>query len=230
MAFVIVALDGPTGVGKSTLACQLAERNQLLYINTGSMFRCLAWKWNRLDKPENDEALQKLGEQTQIVLEADGRVRCDGEEISSVIRTEELSALASQVSRFVPIRHALKFQQRQLVEQAKIGGAYRGAVLEGRDIGTVVLPKADCKFFVEASPETRARRRFAELQAKDPGVRFEDVLEALKQRDEQDRNRSEAPLHKAANAILVDTSNLNFEQVLSVLEQYLRPFLLTESS
>jgi len=134
------------------------------------------------------------------------------------------------VSRFVPIRHALKFQQRQLVEQAKIGGVYRGAVLEGRDIGTVVLPQADCKFFVEASPETRARRRFAELQIKDPSVRFEEILEALKQRDEQDRNRSEAPLRKAADAILVDTSNLNVEQVLSVLEQHLRPFLLTESS
>ncbi|MEC8594244.1 MAG: (d)CMP kinase, partial [SAR324 cluster bacterium] len=121
MAFVIVALDGPTGVGKSTLARQLAERNQLLYVNTGSMFRCLAWKWNRLDKPENEEALQELGEQTQILLEADGRVFCDNEEISSAIRTEEVSALASQVSRFVPIRQALKFQQRQLVEQAKIG-------------------------------------------------------------------------------------------------------------
>ena len=130
MAFVIVALDGPTGVGKSTLARQLSERNQLLYVNTGSMFRCLAWKWNRLDKPENEEALQELGEQTQILLEADGRVFCDNEEISSAIRTEEVSALASQVSRFVPIRQALKFQQRQLVEQAKIGGVYRGAVLE----------------------------------------------------------------------------------------------------
>ena len=94
MAFVIVALDGPTGVGKSTLARQLAERNQLLYVNTGSMFRCLAWKWNRLDKPENEEALQELGEQTQILLEADGRVFCDNEEISSAIRTEEVSALA----------------------------------------------------------------------------------------------------------------------------------------
>ena len=125
MAFVIVALDGPTGVGKSTLARQLAERNQLLYVNTGSMCRCLAWKWNRLDKPENEEALQELGEQTQIVLEADGRVFCDHEEISSAIRTEEVSALASQVSRFVPIRQALKFQQRQLVEQSKIGGVYR---------------------------------------------------------------------------------------------------------
>ena len=85
-------------------------------------------------------------------------------------------------------------------------------------------------FFVEASPETRARRRFAELQAKDPNVRFEEVLEALKQRDEQDRNRSEAPLCKAVDAILVDTSNLNVEQVLSVLEHHLRPFLLAESS
>ena len=230
MAFVIVALDGPTGVGKSTLARQLAERNQLLYVNTGSMFRCLAWKWNHLNKPEKEEALQELGEQTQIALEADGRVFCDNEEISSAIRTEEVSALASQVSRFVPIRHALKFQQRQLVEQAKIGGVYRGAVLEGRDIGTVVLPQADCKFFVEASPETRARRRFTELQAKDPGVCVEEILEALKQRDERDHNRSEAPLRKAADAILVDTSNLNVEQVLSVLDQHLRPFLLTESS
>ena len=133
MAFVIVALDGPTGVA-GTLARQLAERNQLLYVNTGSMFRCLAWKWNRLDKPENEEALQELGEQTQILLEADGRVFCDNEEISSAIRTEEVSALASQVSRFVPIRQALKFQQRQLVEQAKIGDVYRGAVLEGREL------------------------------------------------------------------------------------------------
>ena len=185
---------------------------------------------DRLDKPENVEALQELGEQTQIVLEADGRVFCDNEEISSAIRTEEVSALASQVSRFVPIRQALKFQQRQLVEQAKIGGVYRGAELEGRDIGTVVLPQADCKFFVEASPEPRARRRFTELQAKHPGVCFEEILEALKQRDEQDHNRSEAPLRKAADAILVDTSNLNVEQVLSVLEQHMRPFLLAEFS
>jgi cytidylate kinase len=230
MAFVVVALDGPTGVGKSTLARQLAERNQLLYVNTGSMYRCLAWKWKSLDKPESEEMLKELGEQAQIVLEADGQVLCDGEEISSAIRTEEISVLASQVSRFAPIRQALKFQQRQLVEQAKIRGIYQGAVLEGRDIGTIVLPQADCKFFVEASSEIRAHRRFAELQAKDPSARFEKVLEALRQRDEQDRNRSEAPLRKADDAILVDTSELNVEQLLSVLELHLRPFLLTESS
>ena len=134
------------------------------------------------------------------------------------------------MSRFAPIRQALKLQQRQLVEQEKIRGVYQGSVLEGRDIGTVVLPQADCKFFVEASPETRARRRFAELQAKDPSACFKEVLEALKQRDEQDINRSEAPLRKADDAILVDTSELNIEQSLSVLEQHLRPYLLTESS
>lgn len=230
MSFVVVALDGPTGVGKSTLARQLAERHQLLYVNTGSMFRCLAWKWQRQGCPEEETSLTELGSQTQIELTLDGRVLCDGEDLSEVLRTEEISALASQISRFAPIRQTLKIQQRALVAQARQAGEFRGAVLEGRDIGTVVLPQADCKFFIEASPVTRAQRRFAELQSKDPSTRYEDVLQALEQRDEQDRTRSEAPLRQASDAILVDTSNLSVAEVLSVLDEHLCPFLSPESS
>jgi cytidylate kinase len=229
MSFVVVALDGPTGVGKSTIARALAERQGFLYVNTGAMFRCLAWKWQQLGCPENVEELTALGSQTRIEMRPDGRIFCDGAEVTTAIRTEEISALASKVSQFSPIRQALKTQQRHLVASAREQAEAQGAVLEGRDIGTVVLPDAECKFFVEASAGVRAQRRFAELQQRDANVRYEDVLQALEQRDAQDRNRTEAPLVPADDAILIDTSHLNIEQVLQELQRHLTPHLATET-
>ena len=169
------------------------------------------------------ESFEKYLEEINITFDSLNRIIFNGVDVSSEIRKKVVTTKVSKVSSIKEVRKKMVYLQRKISSNID-------CVIEGRDIGTVVFPQADCKFFVEASPETRARRRFAESQAKDPGVCFEEILEALKQRDEQDRNRSEAPLRRAVDAILVDTSNLNVEQALSVLEQHLRPFLLTESS
>ena len=216
MGFKIIAIDGPSGVGKSTIARQLADKLDCLYVDTGAMFRCLAWTWWNSGCPESDESLAKLGDQTSIVF-GNQKVICDDTDVTQEIRTERISRLASKISRFPLIREVMKKQQRVLVEEVRKSSSYRGAVLEGRDIGTVVFPTADFKFYVDASPEIRAKRRLLQLQVRgeDPG--FEEILCALQKRDYQDQNREIAPLKPAEDATIVDTAELSAEQVLEYL-------------
>ena len=219
MSFKIITIDGPTGVGKSTIARQLAAKLDCLYVDTGAMFRCLAWSWTTQGCPESDESLEKLGDQTRIVFENE-KVICDYTDVTQEIRTERISAKASKISGFPLIREVMKKQQRALVEEVRRSESYRGAVLEGRDIGTVVFPAAEFKFYVDASPEIRAKRRLLQLQKSGEDVDYEEVLSALQKRDFQDQNRKVAPLKPANDAIIVDTGRLTADGVLENLLNY----------
>ena len=220
MSFKIITIDGPTGVGKSTIARQLATKLDCLYVDTGAMFRCLAWSWTAQGCPESDESLEKLGDQTRIVFENE-KVICDYTDVTQEIRTERISAKASKISGFPLIREVMKKQQRALVEEVRRSESYRGAVLEGRDIGTVVFPAAEFKFYVDASPEIRAKRRLLQLQKSGEDVDYEEVLNALRKRDFQDQNRKVAPLKPANDAIIVDTGRLTADGVLENLLNYI---------
>ena len=216
MSFKIIAIDGPAGVGKSTIAHKLAAELSCVYVDTGAMFRCLALSWGKQGCPKSDLSLQELGEQTRIYFE-DEKTFCDEIDVTDEIRSENISSLASRISLFPSIREVMKKKQRSLVKEECESGNYKGAVLEGRDIGTVVFPDADHKFYVDASPEIRAERRYLELRGQDVDVDFQEILSALVERDHQDKSRSIAPLRAAEDAIIIDTGNMSIDEVMQHL-------------
>ena len=216
MGFIIIAIDGPSGVGKSTIAGKLAAELGYVYVDTGAMFRCLALCWGKKGCPESDLVLKELGEQTRIFFD-DEKIFCDGIDVSDDIRSEEISSLASRISLFPSIREVLKNKQRSLVIEESKAGNYKGAVLEGRDIGTVIFPSADYKFYIDASPEIRAKRRYLQLIKQRADVDFQEILTAILERDYQDKNRSIAPLRASKDAIILDTGNMKIEEVMHYL-------------
>ncbi len=210
----IVAIDGPAGAGKSTLAARLAERFGLLNLETGAMFRAFAFKALRdgvaLDDPA---ALTALSESTAIRLvpgNPGNSVFLDEEDVTGRIREADVTAAASQVSVHPAVRRWMVGIQRQLGEQG-------GVVMEGRDIGTAVFPDAEIKIFLDAAPEIRGLRRFEQLG---PGatVAQETVLREIRERDERDRTRVESPLKPAPDAVAIDSSSLSFDQVFAAAE------------
>ena len=213
MGFITIAIDGPSGVGKSTIARKLAAKLSCLYVDTGAMFRCLALSWGEQGCPDSDLSLKKLAEQTKIYFE-DGKVYCDEVDVTEEIRSEDISALASKISLFPSIREVMKKKQRVLVKEEFESGNYKGAVLEGRDIGTVIFPFADHKFYIDASPEIRAKRRHMQLREQDVDSNFQVILASILERDHQDKNRSLAPLRAAEDAKIIDTGNMNIEDVI----------------
>lgn len=215
----IVALDGPSGAGKSTLARELAKRLHFLWIDTGALYRCIglaAWRAHG-GLPVQRERVLSLLPSLRISFGQGHRVFLNGEDVSEAIRRPEVSLLASELSAWPEIRAALLEEQRALALAAP-----RGAVLDGRDIGTVVFPDADLKFFVTASPEERARRRQKELATQGISKTVEEVLSEQNQRDLADSGRVFAPLRQAEDALLMDTSEQSLEQATGGLEREVR--------
>ena len=216
MSFIIIAIDGPSGVGKSTIARKLAAKLSYLYVDTGAMFRCLALSWGKQGCPESDLYLYELGENTKIDFK-DDNIFCDEIDVTDEIRSEKISSLASRISLFPSIREVMKKKQQDMVEEECEAGNYKGAILEGRDIGTVVFPSADYKYYLDASPEIRAERRYLQLQGHNVDLDFEKILSAIRERDHQDKNRILAPLKVAEDAITIDTGNMNIDEVMKHL-------------
>jgi len=204
---LIIAVDGPAGSGKSSASRLLAERLSYRYIDTGAMYRAAAVAAYRSGvSVENDVALEQLMKDVVISFKS-GRIHLDGEDVSRAIREPEIDGLSSAVSARAPIRKALIALQRRMAENG-------GVVMEGRDIGTVVLPDADIKFFITASAEVRGRRRYTERIERGETADLEEVIEAMKRRDERDAQRELSPLVPADDAQVLETSSLNLEEVV----------------
>jgi cytidylate kinase len=211
---VIVAIDGPAGAGKSTVARHLARHFGLLNLETGAMYRAFAFKALRAGLPLNESAgLESLAAETSIRLEPgeDGnRVLLDGEDVTGLIRNQTVTDAASQVSVWPAIRAWMVRMQQEM-------GARGGVVMEGRDIGTVVFPQAEVKIFLDAAPEVRGLRRYDQLGPK-PAIQPQEVICDLRARDERDRNRADSPLKPAPDAVLLDSTNLTLEEVVAAAE------------
>jgi CMP/dCMP kinase len=211
---IIVAIDGPSGAGKSTIARHLARRFGLLNLETGAMYRAFALKALRAGLPlDGSEVLEGLASQTSIRLEPGeehNRVLLDGEDVTALLRNQTVTDAASRISIFPAIRAWMVALQQQL-------GAGGGVVMEGRDIGTVVFPKAEVKIFLDAAPEVRGLRRYEQLGPK-PEVQPAKVIRDLRARDERDRNRADSPLRPAADAVLVDSTGMTLEEAVLAVE------------
>lgn len=208
----VVAIDGPAGSGKSTVARRVAAALDLTLVDTGAIYRCLALRAEQSGVAHDDEpALARLAGAMRVGFERGGlgeRVWLDGREVTAAIRTAAVSQAASRVSAHPAVRRALLATQRDL-------GRDGGVVLEGRDIGTVVFPDAEVKVFLEAGDEVRARRRWAELRQRGQAEPFERTLAEVRQRDERDRGRAVAPLRAAPDAVSIDTGPLTIDQVVA---------------
>lgn len=213
----ILAIDGPAGAGKSTVARAMASRFGLLNIETGAMYRAFALGALRrgLD-PEDGAALARLAAKTRLTLVDGGRVLLNGEDVTGALRTPEAASAASRVSVHAPVRAWLVGLQ-QALGRAMPPGA-RGVVMEGRDVGTVVFPEASLKVFLEASPEARAHRR---LRQEDGADRAE-VLRDMAARDRRDRSRAVSPLAAAEDAVVIDSTALSLEEVIARVEALVR--------
>ncbi|MCI9157023.1 MAG: (d)CMP kinase [Lawsonibacter sp.] len=214
MSYRSIAIDGPAGAGKSTLARKLAEKLGFLYVDTGAIYRTVALKalWEKAD-PADPVQVVPLLEGLEIHMDYENgeqKMYLEGEDVSAAIRRHKVSGAASQVSAIPEVRAFLLEFQRKLARE-------RDVVMDGRDIGTVVLPNADVKVFLTAAPEARAQRRLLELEQRGEQADFDAILRDIQERDWQDEHRSIAPLRQAADAALLDTTSLNLEQSLEAL-------------
>jgi cytidylate kinase len=204
---LVIAIDGPAGAGKSTISKRIAERLGLVLVDTGSIYRTIALIASERGLTK-EEDIARLAQELELHLDS-GKVRAGARDVSAQIRTQEVSQAASRVSALPLVRKGLLDIQR------RIGRSHpKGAVLEGRDIGTVVFPDAEVKVFLTASDEERARRRMVDLERAGKPESFEAVLASIKERDARDSERAVAPLKPAADALILDTTKLTLDQVL----------------
>jgi cytidylate kinase len=215
---LVIAIDGPSASGKSTLGRMLARELGLLYIDTGSMYRAVALAVIESSANERDHlAVSSLAERIKIDLAGDPdslRIRLNGRDVTSRIRDEDVTRVSSIVSTIPAVRRAMVRQQRELGQ--------RGAVMNGRDIGTVVFPDADIKFFLDASVTKRAERRLAEERAINPGAEYQQTLADITDRDHRDTTREDSPLLAAADAIVVDSTGMSIDDVFEKMMMFVR--------
>jgi CMP/dCMP kinase len=213
---MIIAIDGPSASGKSTLGRMLARALKLLYIDTGSMYRAVALAVIEAKlNPSDSEAVVALANRLDVDLAGDPdslQVLLDGRDITELIRTESVTEVSSIVSTIPGVRRAMVARQREM--------ARRGAVLNGRDIGTVVFPDADIKFFLTASPEERAERRFEEDRLTHADASLEQTMTEMVERDRRDSTRKDSPLKVADGAIVVDSSGLSIDEVFERMMEH----------
>ena len=211
---LIVAIDGPVGSGKSTVARRVAEMLGYTHLDSGAMYRAVGLKALRLGVPlDSSDRLAKLAKAARIdLLPQDGKLRVllDGEDVTEAIRTPDVSHAASVVAVVPGVRHPMVAEQRR-------AGAQGGVVMEGRDIGSVVFPDADLKIFLDASPEVRASRRQREHEEKGEPMEFDRVLEEVRVRDRRDREREMSPLVRAADAVVVDNTAMDAQETARVI-------------
>ena len=209
-----VAIDGPAGAGKSTIARRAAEKLGYIYVDTGALYRAVGLKFSKTGADtSSDEEIERVLSETAVDIRFSGgeqHVFLDGEDVSGLIRTPEASMMASAVSAKPAVRAFLLEMQRRLAYENNV-------IMDGRDIGTVVLPDAQVKIFLTASPEERARRRYEEMAAKGQEISYENVLDDLIKRDYNDSHRAVAPLTPAPDALLVDTTGNTLEQSVEQL-------------
>jgi len=206
-----IAIDGPSGAGKSTVAESLAKRLGYNYVDTGAMYRSVALRIKEKGiSPEHELMIKQLARSLRIAFVIEGdqtHVFCNGEDVTEVIRKPEITRLASAISKQKGLREALVQMQREM-------GRGGGVVLEGRDIGTVVFPDAEVKFYLDAKSEERVRRRYDEMVEKGMVADFKETQEELVQRDHNDMHRDQSPLKKAKDAVFIDSTHRSAEQVV----------------
>ncbi len=205
-----IAIDGPAGSGKSTVAKKIAEKLNIIYIDTGAMYRAITLKLKDIDKKIYEEACNN----TNIEF-INNKIFLDGKDVSSQIRSEEISKLTSDISK-------IDFVRKKLVSIQKEIATKNSVVMEGRDITTVVLPDADYKFYLSASPEIRAKRRTLQLKEKGLNADYEEILRDIKKRDNNDIKRENSPLKVADDAIVIDSSNLTADESIEKILSYIR--------
>jgi cytidylate kinase len=209
-----VAIDGPVGVGKSTAAKQLAADLHLLYIDSGAMYRAVALYNMRSSTDKNNEnAVTQSLPHIQIEMTPDGKVWLNGENVTHEIRSQALAEYTSTIAAYPAVREKLTRQQKQLAQNGKV-------VMDGRDIGSQVLPWAQVKIYLDADPKIRAERRYKELIAKNQPAEFNRIWEETLARDERDKNRAHAPLIRTPDAIYIDSSYLDFQAMLAEITRH----------
>jgi cytidylate kinase len=218
-----IAIDGPGAAGKSTIAKCLAKKLNYVHLDTGAMYRSTAYKalQNHISL-EDEEAVCKMLENTKIQLATDGSIFLDGEDVSDKIRTNEMSLAASLVSKLANVRRMLVERQQEMAKE-------KGFIMDGRDIGTVVLRDAEVKIYMTASPMARAKRRYDQNIAKNiPTGSIEEIAKEIAERDLQDMTRENSPLKKADDAIEIDTSDMSIEEVTERIYGLAKPFIEKE--
>lgn len=215
MGFV-VAIDGPAGSGKGTITKQIAQRLNLVNVDTGAMYRCVTLKAIRSQIDSSElEKVEKMLDETNIEIERDGEIQTfllDGENVSNQIRTPEVDSQVAKFAALACVRNKMTPLQRKMGEKENI-------IMEGRDIGTTVFPEADVKIYLDASVEERARRRYKQNQEKGIEISYEEVLESIKQRHKLETEREIAPLRQAEDAIYIDSSNMTIEEVVEKISK-----------